>query len=75
METESNAAAVIEMLSLWHREALSVTTSSLILIFRSLISLKAEKNEEKSWICYIYIFFRKQNKILHGLSKWYSVIL
>lgn len=73
MEIESSVAAILEMLSLWHREALSVTTSSLILIFRSLISLKPEKMKRK--VGFVIFFFRKQNKILHGLSKWYSVIL
>ena len=58
MEIESSAAATLEM-SLWHREAFPVTTSSLILIFRSLISLKAEKMKRK----FGFVIFLLENKI------------
>lgn len=43
MEGDYSVAVFLEMLSLWHRENFSETTSSMILIFKSFIFLRAQK--------------------------------
>ena len=71
---ESSMAALLEMFSLWHRGALFARIS-LILIFRCSKSLGAEKMKRKYEFVVFFFFFWKQSKTLHGLSKWYSVVL
>ena len=60
----------VAMFSLCHRQALFARIS-LILIFRCCISLGAEKMKRK----YEFVVLKKKSKTLHGLSKWYSVVL
>lgn len=54
MEGAYSVAMFLEMQSLWHKETFSETTSSMSLIFKSFIFLRAQKMNRE---CGFAIFF------------------
>lgn len=62
MESEYRLASLLEMLSLWHKEALYEINSNLILMFNNLASLSYWRAPKMKRKCEFVLFFL-ENKI------------